>query len=346
MMKLSFSINGWKDNSWQDFVDLAKENFYTGIELHNVIGSELCDKNGPFHKYNSAATMRKLRDDGISIPCFDISVDISSDDVSANADHIKECIDFASGINVPNVRVYASGNYENSYDNVIACINEFVAYAESKNVTILIETCGMFSDTAKLRDVLMNFACDSVAALWDVYHTFCEQGEETDVTITNLGAFVKHVHIKDSVTVDGERRYCLIGEGELPVDGVISALSSVNYNGFISLEWNPVWMEDFAEIDVIFSHFSQYMQKFQTPSRTKNHLYRNRRGDGNFVWKKEALIEKTFSQVLDKMVEEFPDQLAFKYTTLDYTRTYAEFRDDVDECCICSCIVKCCIFEC
>ena len=30
------------------------------------------------------------------------------------------------------------------------------------------------------------------------------------------------------------------------------------------------------------------------------------------------------------MVEEFPDQYAFKYTTLDYTRTYAEFRDDVD----------------
>ena len=30
------------------------------------------------------------------------------------------------------------------------------------------------------------------------------------------------------------------------------------------------------------------------------------------------------------MVEEFPDQYAFKYTTLDYTRTYSEFRDDVD----------------
>ena len=30
------------------------------------------------------------------------------------------------------------------------------------------------------------------------------------------------------------------------------------------------------------------------------------------------------------MVEDFPDQYAFKYTTLDYTRTYSEFRDDVD----------------
>ena len=30
------------------------------------------------------------------------------------------------------------------------------------------------------------------------------------------------------------------------------------------------------------------------------------------------------------MAEEFPDQYCFKYTTLDYTRTYAEFREDVD----------------
>ena len=56
----------------------------------------------------------------------------------------------------------------------------------------------------------------------------------------------------------------------------------------------------------------------------------NKAGTGKFVWKKEALIEKTFSQVLDEMAERFPDQYAFKYTTLDYTRTYAEFREDVD----------------
>ena len=82
MIKLSFSINGWKDYSWDEFVDLAKDNYFKGIELHNVLGSELTEKNGPFHKYNSAATMRKLRDDGISVPCFDISADISSDDIN------------------------------------------------------------------------------------------------------------------------------------------------------------------------------------------------------------------------------------------------------------------------
>ena len=32
------------------------------------------------------------------------------------------------------------------------------------------------------------------------------------------------------------------------------------------------------------------------------------------------------------MAETYPDQYAFKYPTLDYTRTYEQFRRDVDEC--------------
>ncbi len=333
MMKLSFSINGWKNTGWQDFVDLAEEIGYKGIELHNVLGSDLIEKDGPFHKYNSAATMRRLADLGISIPCVDISVDISSEAVEENAKYITACIDFASQIRVPYIRVYASGKSENSKENVIECLGKVVDYAAEKGVTVLIETYGMFSDTAALRDVLMTFASDSLAALWDVYYTYCEKGEDTEKTITNLGAYIKHVHLKDSAVYGNEREYCLMGEGEIPTEEVINALSSVNYNGFMSLEWNPEWMPELTEIDVIFSHFAQYMQKFQAPSRKKNHLYSNRAGTGKFVWKKETLIEKTFSQVLDKMVEEFPDQYAFKYTTLDYTRTYAQFRDDVDECC-------------
>ena len=35
--------------------------------------------------------------------------------------------------------------------------------------------------------------------------------------------------------------------------------------------------------------------------------------------------------MLDRVVKEFPDQYAFRYTTCDYTRTYAQFRDDVDQ---------------
>ncbi len=60
-------------------------------------------------------------------------------------------------------------------------------------------------------------------------------------------------------------------------------------------------------------------------------LQENRTGTGKYVWPKETLIDATFPDVLDRMVKEFPDQLCFHYTELDYTRTYSEFRDDVDQ---------------
>ncbi|MBQ7116885.1 MAG: hypothetical protein IJN88_01595, partial [Clostridia bacterium] len=124
MTKLSFSINGWKDYSWQDFVTLAEENGFGGIELHNIIGSAFSDKDGPFHKYNSAATVRALSDKGICIPCVDISVDVSDSNIEENRAHIRKYIEFASSIRSPYVRVYASGECENSKDNVLKCLGE------------------------------------------------------------------------------------------------------------------------------------------------------------------------------------------------------------------------------
>ena len=327
MLKLSFSVKGWEDYSWQDMIDLATENDYKGIDLCASAYPSYFQKNGVFDKYNSGATVRALKDKGLNIPVVSYSDDIAAGDPAETVSKIKEYIDFASSIKVPYVAFFASES-EDAKANVIDVLSKVHEYAYEKNITILLKTKGIFADTSVLRDVLMEFSSDSIAALWDMYHTFCVKGEEPEKTITNLGAYVKHVHIKDS---DGE--YCLIGEGELPTDVMINALASVNYSGYISLDWNLEWMSDLDELDVILAHFSQYMQKFHAPSRSKSHLYYNNRGNGKYVWKKETLIEKTFSQVLDKMVEEFPDQLAFKYTTLDYTRTYAEFRDDVDECC-------------
>ncbi len=48
------------------------------------------------------------------------------------------------------------------------------------------------------------------------------------------------------------------------------------------------------------------------------------------MWKKEQLIDLTFPRCSTAWWNEFPDQYAFRYTTLDYTRTYAEFPKDVD----------------
>ena len=332
-MRLSFSTRGWSGYAWSDFVSAAQELGFSGIELGSFSGGELTEKNGPFHKYNSAATLRTLFDKGISLVCADVGVDISDDRVDENAAKIEEYIFLASSLKISYLRLFASGGFEKSEENVKAVIDCVLETAAKKDITLLLETSGMFADTKKLFELLKAYADDHLAALWDVYSPFYLNGEDAEETIKNLGAYVRHVHMKDSFEENGERRFCLIGEGDSPISEIMNALSCVNYDGFISLDWSPEWMLEMTDMEIIFAHFASFMERFQTPSRKKGYLYSNKRGDGKYVWKKDLLIEKTFSQVLDKMVEEFPDQIAFKYTTLDYTRTYAQFRDDVDECC-------------
>ena len=332
-MKLSFSTKGWHNSNFEDFCSTAKELKFEGIELHNIHNRLFTDKDGAFHDYTAAATVRKLYELKLKIPCIDSICDCGKIDEEISAiEEIRNCINIAKNLKIPAVRVRAIGSGDDG--QAIECIKKILTTvlpdAENTDVVLLVETSGVFCDTAKLRELLNVFASDYLASLWDMYSTFFIGKEDAETTIKNLGAYVRHVHIKDAKEENGNIEFCLMGEGELPIEEMMLALRSVNYDGFVSLEWHPDWCEELDDMEIIFSQFVNYMKQFGDTSRNEKALYYNRAHTGKYVWEKDRLIEATFSDVLDRMVEEFPDQYAFKYTTLDYTRTYSEFRDDVD----------------
>ena len=321
-MNLSFSTRGWQEKSWEENLSTALTMHFGGIELYNVHKSQtLIGRGGPLHKYNTAATVRTLREKELKIPCLDTSWDVSVED---STDDILQVLQIAHDVQCPYVAITAQFDQEDRVRRNLADIQKTAA---ALGLCVLMKTSGIYADTARLRSLLDEFACDELGALWDIHHTYRDFGESGDTTIKNLGAYVRHVHLRDS---DDDKSYNLIGEGTLPVASMMRALSSVDYDGFISIEWKPEWMEDLTDREIIFPHFVNYMHRFDSTRGKKKALYENASHTGQFVWKKDTLISETFSQVLDRMVEEFPDQYAFKYTTLDYTRTYAEFREDVD----------------
>ena len=323
-MRLSFSTRGWADLSWEEMMETALEMGFSGIEVYNLPKFDpMLDRSGPFHKYQAAATVRQLREKKLSIPCFDTSYDLSADNSCVS--YLTSLLEVAHNTQVGFVAACALTDNE---DQVIANLNALLPIAEKWNVTILLKTSGIYADTGRLRNLLNTFASDNMGALWDVHHTYRDFGESGDTTIKNLGSYVCHVHLRDS---DDNGEYQMIGEGTMPIADVMRALSSVNYDGFLSLEWKPNWMEELQDRDVIFPYYVNYMSRFDSPRGQKKSLYFNHDGSGQYIWKKDELIDLTFSQVLDRVTEEFPDQYAFKYTTLDYTRTYKEFQKDVDD---------------
>ena len=322
-MNLSFSTRGWGDLSWDQMLQEAVDMRFGGVEVYNLFKfPELTDRGGPFHAHKVAATIRQLRDLKLKIPCFDTSVDLSSDPEGVRI--LTDMLEAASHAQVPYVVACALTENEEAVGEKL---EQLLPMAEEKGVTLLLKTSGIYADTARLRSMLESFASDWLGALWDMHHPYRDFGESADATIKNLGTYVKHVHLRDS---DDNGEYQLIGEGNMPIADMIRALGSINYDGFISLEWKPEWMEDLQDREIIFPYYVNYMSRFHSTRTRKKSLYYNHDGTGQYVWKKNDLIDLTFPQVLDRMVEEFPDQYCFKYTTLDYTRTYSEFRDDVD----------------
>ena len=323
-MKLSFSTRGWLDLSWTEMLDSAIDMGFHGIEVYNLhICDQLTDRSGPFHKYQVAATVRQLREKNLHIPCFDTSMDLSAP--NCDLDALCSVMEVAHNSQVPYIACCALSDQE---ELVLQRLTALVQKAEAMGLVLLIKTSGIYADSARLRKVLDHFASDSLAALWDIHHTYRDFGESGNTTINNLGSYVCHVHLRDS---DDSGTYQLIGEGTLPVDDMVRALASVNYDGFVSLEWKPQWMEDLQERDVIFPYFVNFMSRFGSTRGMKKSLYFNHDGTGQYIWKRDELIDLTFPQVLARVVEEFPDQYAFKYTTLNYTRTYLEFQRDVDD---------------
>ena len=335
-MKLSISTNGWEKQGWNALFTGARDAGFSGIEIHDITSPDLSGRGRPFSDENISRTARRLAEIGFGVVCIDALCDISD---AACADEsvceISQCIDAAAKLRCRYVRIHAVpkpgeiGRTEKADEATGKLIDTVLPIAEEYGICLLIETTGIFADTARLCRVLDTYASDSLGALWDMHHPYRYRGESPETTIEHLGAYVKHVHIHDSKTVDGKTVPCLIGDGDLPVGFMIDALRSVGYDGFISCELFPDNLGELGDMNILLPQFCGYMSRFDKES-ARSSLPANRAGTGRYVWPKDELIDLTFPKVLDRMVKEFPDQYAFKYTTLDYTRTYSEFRDDVD----------------
>ena len=324
-MKCSFSTRGWTACSWDELVETAVEQDFAGIEIHDIAHQpSLSGKGAPFDRYNVQATARALKERKLAVPALDSPIDIAAGEQAVA--QAAELIEMAAAAGIACVCVTVQTDDD---DAVNRALDALVPLAEHSSVNLLIETSGIYADTARLALALDNHPSDYTGALWDVYGTCCTAGEDPDASIKALGAYVKHVHMRDA---DEDGSFNLVGEGVLPLERVVMALNSIDYDGYISLEWDPSWMEDLQDKEVIFPHYVNYLEQLKGKGRrpARRGLYVNHDGTGEYVWKKDELIDMTFPAVLDKMVETFPDQYCFKYTTLDYTRTYEEFRDDVD----------------
>ncbi len=334
-MKTAFSTLACPDYDFKDVYSMAADLGFDGIEVRGL-GLDLFDRNTlPFSEEHLPSTAAKLRSLGLEISCFSSGTVLS--DASRREQNLAEAkayIRVAAALGTQYIRVLGDATVDPVSDvddaELVRQLNELLPYAQEAGVTVLVETNGAYSDTARLASVLNQCHSEAVGALWDIHHPYRYHGESPEQTVQNLGMYIRYVHVKDSVSENGAIRYRMMGEGDMPLPEMMDALRSINYEGFISLEWVKKWMPELQSAGIVFPQFMHYMSRYLGHEAVRHGLQDDKRHAGKYIWPKETLIDLTFPQLLDRVCDCFPEQYAFRYTTCDYTRTYVEFREDVD----------------
>ena len=155
-MNLSFSTNRWKDVELDEFIKIAKEYRFSGIEIHDVKEIK-----------GFSETYYMLIENGLKIPCIDMVSDIS-DDIDAALSELDACIDACLALHTDKIRIKAVKSAENARNFIVKALPK----AENRGIILLVETVGAFSDTKKLAEFLNEFASDNLAALWDLHYPY------------------------------------------------------------------------------------------------------------------------------------------------------------------------------
>jgi sugar phosphate isomerase/epimerase len=262
-LPIGFSTLGSPKWDWIQTLDFAAAHGFAAVELRGLQESMDLSKRPEFQPGRIAQTRRELADRGLAVPCLGASVNLheqNADRLAAATAETRRFIDVASALGTPYVRVFGNEYVPGmTREAVLAFIGrglrDLGEYGRPRGVTVLLESHGAFVDSPTLLELMRLADSPNVAILWDAHHTFVA-GETPERSVAQLGRYIRHTHLKDSVASGTDRKYVLTGDGEVPVRRQIEALVKIGYRGYYSFEWEKRWHPEIAEPEVAIAQYA------------------------------------------------------------------------------------------
>ncbi len=265
---LAFSTLGCPGWEWKKILDFATEHGFAAIELRGLEGKLDLPAHPIFAADRIEQTKKDIRASNLKIACVSSSAAMYVEDPEQRAKELADArrfIDLAQTLGAPLVRVFG-GKAESDKSpvpdeatkaRVAAGLRELGNYAGPRSVTVIIESHDHFTSSATLKDVLHRADSEHVGLLWDAHHTFATSNEDPELTVKQLGPWIRHTHLKDSVGSGEDRKYVLTGRGNVPVARQIEALRSIGYKGFYCFEWEKLWHPDIDDPEIAIADYAR-----------------------------------------------------------------------------------------
>ena len=244
-MKISFFTNSMHRYPLEECFKKAKEFGYDAIELQ---GSRPHGDPNDITEEDIANIRRWSEEYGLPIISYEPEMPKltwqKEEWNEEGVEHLKKCIDLCKALDIPKMVLAAEqSNYQMSTDEewatFIRCAKKLAAYSEEIDGCILIlETVTPWEGRVLLRadDIvraMKEIDSPKVKGMLDLAAPLTV-GEPSSQYFEKLGKDLIHIHLVDC-NKDNED-HLIFGDGELPLEEVLTMIDSYGYDGYCSIE--------------------------------------------------------------------------------------------------------------
>jgi sugar phosphate isomerase/epimerase len=254
-MKLAYSSLACPGWTVEEAADAVTRYGFDGIEWRLADGE-------PITSQTPESVLRRVieatRSHRLSVPALDSSCQLVQADSAGRSATMREgerMVNLAIDLGAPAVRVFGGplpdgASLGEALTPAAEVLRTIARYAAPHGIHILLETHDpAWSRSANALALMEAAGGPNVGILYDVLHP-CRLGESVEQTLSTLGRHIELVHVKDGHRPpDGSEVWplCTLGEGDVPLDRILSLLYAQRYDGWYTFEWEKRWHPELAD---------------------------------------------------------------------------------------------------
>ena len=127
----------------------------------------------------------------------------------------------------------------------------------SRDVDVALETHGDFARAEAAVEIARLANHPKVKLIWDVANSVAA-GDLIQNAAEVVEPYLAHIHLRDAKPVSGSEHWLpvLAGSGHVSFSEAMLAIRKLNYDGYVSFEWEKYWHPEIEEPDIALPDFS------------------------------------------------------------------------------------------
>ena len=271
-MKLAFSTLGCPDWDISQIVEAAQWLGYDGVELRAISGTLDLLSRPEFTPKQIGNTRAYFANHGIEICCIDTSCTFHATDERERMTQVETALahaELAARLGARLIRVFPDkiqpGATREQTRDYIADSLRLLAERLPAGVQVALETHGDFARAEAAAEIVTLVDHPKVRLIWDVANSVAA-GD----SIRHAGRIVKpylsHVHLRDARPVTESEHWLpvLAGRGSVSFVETLAVMETLNYDGYISFEWEKYWHPEIEGPEVALPDFIEAIRKIES----------------------------------------------------------------------------------